>query len=78
MIDDSPLAAGLVGAGAGAATGGLIGALIGMGVPEEEATRYKEDIKDGGIYMGYKPKNEIDARSTYDRWYTDDSSHYTK
>ena len=78
LIIAGPLAAGLVGAGAGAATGGLIGALTGMGVPEEEATRYRDDIKDGGIYMGYKPKNETDARSTYDRWYTDDSTNYTR
>ena len=78
LIIAGPLAAGLVGAGAGAATGGLIGALTGMGVPEEEATRYRDDIKEGGIYMGYKPRNENDARSTYDRWYTDDSTNYTK
>ena len=73
LIIAGPLAAGLAGAGAGAATGGLIGALTGMGVPEEEATRYRDDIKDGGIYMGFKPRHEQDARDTYDRWYTNDS-----
>ena len=73
LIVAGPLAAGLAGAGAGAATGGLIGALTGMGVPEEEATRYRDDVKNGGIYMGYKPKNEQDARDTYDKWYSTDS-----
>ncbi len=73
LIIAGPLAAGLAGAGAGAATGGLIGALTGMGVPEDEATRYRDDIKGGGIYMGYKPKNEQDARDTYDRWYSNDT-----
>ncbi len=73
LIIAGPLAAGLAGAGAGAATGGLIGALTGMGVPEEEATRYRDDIKDGGIYMGFKPRHEEDARDTYDRWYSNDS-----
>lgn len=73
LIIAGPLAAGLVGAGAGAATGGLIGALTGMGVSEDEAETYRDHIKDGGIYMGYKPKNEDDARSTYDRWYSNDT-----
>lgn len=78
LIVAGPLAAGLAGAGAGAATGGLIGALTGMGVPEEEANRYKDEVKDGGIYMGFKPKHEDHARSTYDKWYSDDTSNYTR
>ena len=69
LVVAGPLAAGLAGAGAGAATGGIIGALTGAGVPEDEATRYNDRIKDGGIYMGFKPRNEADARSVYDRWY---------
>lgn len=73
LVVAGPLAAGLAGAGAGAATGGLVGALTGAGVPEDEAARYEADIKDGGIYMGYKPRNEEDARYTYDRWYNDDT-----
>ena len=76
LIVAGPLAAGLAGAGAGAATGGLIGALTGMGVPEDEAERYRDHIKDGGIYMGFKPRHEDDARSTYDKWYNDNN--YTK
>lgn len=71
LIVAGPLAAGLAGAGTGAAAGGLIGALTGAGVPEDEARRYETDIKDGGIYMGYKPRNEEDARYSYDRWYSD-------
>lgn len=69
LVVAGPLAAGLAGAGAGAATGGLIGALTGAGVPEDEARRYENDIKEGGIYMGYRPKNEEDAKYSYDRWY---------
>lgn len=69
LIVAGPLAAGLAGAGTGAAAGGLIGALTGAGVPEDEAKRYETDIKDGGIYMGYRPKNEDDARYSYDRWH---------
>lgn len=73
LVIAGPLAAGLAGAGAGAATGGLVGALTGAGVPEDEAKRYENEIKDGGIYMGYKPRNEDDARYSYDKWYNDDT-----
>lgn len=69
LVVAGPLAAGLAGLGTGAAAGGLIGALTGAGVPEEEARRYENDIKEGGIYMGYKPKHEEDARHSYDRWH---------
>ena len=74
LIVAGPLAAGLAGAGTGAAAGGLIGALTGAGVPEDEAKRYETDIKDGGIYMGFKPKNEDDARYVYDRWYSNNDN----
>lgn len=69
LVIAGPLAAGLAGAGAGAATGGIIGALTGVGVPEDDANRYKKDIEDGGIYMGFKPNSEDDAKHTYDSWY---------
>ncbi len=74
LIVAGPLAAGLAGAGTGAAAGGLIGALTGAGVPEDEARRYESDIKDGGIYMGYKPRNDEDARYSYDRWHTNNDN----
>ena len=45
-----------------------------MGVPEDEATRYRDDVKNGGIYMGFKPRHEEDARDTYDRWYGNNDS----
>lgn len=69
LIVAGPLAAGLAGAGAGAAAGGLIGALTGIGATEEEATVYRDSIKDGGIYMGFKPRHEDDAKQTYSKWY---------
>lgn len=69
LIVAGPLAAGLAGAGAGAAAGGLVGAFTGMGASDEEAEVYKKHVKDGGIYMGFKPRHEDDARYAYDRWY---------
>lgn len=72
LVVAGPIAAGLAGAGAGAATGGLVGALTGVGVPDEEATHYKKSVEDGGIYMGFKPKNEVEGRDVYNRWYEKD------
>jgi hypothetical protein len=43
--------AALAGVGAGAAVGGIAGALIGMGIPEYEAKHYEGKIKDRNILM---------------------------
>jgi uncharacterized membrane protein len=43
--------AALSGAAAGAALGGLSGALIGMGIPEYEAKRYEGKVKEGNILI---------------------------
>jgi len=42
-----PLAAALISAAGGAAAGGLTGALIGWGIPEEEAKYYESEVKAG-------------------------------
>ncbi len=52
----------MAGAGAGGLTGGLVGALVGSGIPEEHAAEYENDIKEGGIVMGVKPRNDEDAK----------------
>ena len=43
--------AALAGAGIGAAAGGLLGALTGMGIPEEEAHVYAEGVRRGGTLV---------------------------
>lgn len=68
LVVAGPIAAGLAGAGAGALTGGLIGALTGAGVPKDKAEEYERKIKDGGIYMGFKPKNEEDYSYYNEKW----------
>jgi hypothetical protein len=52
LVAAGPVVAALAGLGAGAATGGLAGALIGLGIPEHEAKFYKEEIARGGILVG--------------------------
>jgi hypothetical protein len=44
-------AAALTGAGLGAASGGLIGGLIGAGIPEHEATNYADRLGQGHILV---------------------------
>ena len=51
LIAAGPIVAMLAGAGTGAALGGITGGLIGLGVPEYEAKRYEQYVKDGGILL---------------------------
>lgn len=52
LVAAGPILATLAGLGAGAAAGGLTGALIGLGFPEHEAKFYNEQIEHGGILVG--------------------------
>ena len=70
LVVAGPLAAAIAGAGAGAATGGLIGALVGWNMPEERVKRYEEGLKNGGILMGVRPRNDEDAQYLHNSWTT--------
>jgi len=70
VVIAGPLAAAIAGAGAGAATGGLVGALVGWGMPEERVKEYDEGIRNGGILMGVRPKNDEDAKYFEESWKT--------
>ncbi|MDT5294137.1 MAG: hypothetical protein QOJ76_1017 [Acidobacteriota bacterium] len=61
LLIAGPIAAGLLGAGAGGLTGGLIGALVGKGVPEEHAKEYDRGVREGGIMMGVDARSDEDA-----------------
>lgn len=61
LLVAGPLAAAIMGAGAGGLTGGLIGALVGSGIPEERAKVYDEGIRGGGIMMGVNARADEDA-----------------
>ena len=47
----SALAGGVTGAVTGAVAGGVAGALVGLGIPEEEATYYDQQFRDGRTLM---------------------------
>jgi len=68
LVIAGPIAAALAGAGAGGAAGGLVGALIGWGIPEERIAEYESGIRDGGILMGMRAKNDEDAAHFESSW----------
>lgn len=68
LVIAGPIAAALVGAGAGGMAGGLVGALVGMNIPEERVKEYEEGIKQGGILMGVRTKNDDDATQLETDW----------
>jgi hypothetical protein len=62
-----PLVAALAGLGAGAATGGVVGALIGAGIPKEKAEEYNAGLDRGGILLGVnaRPENRDEVRGVF-------------
>jgi hypothetical protein len=68
LVVAGPLAAAIAGGGAGAASGGLVGALIGWNMPEERVKDYEEAIKNGGILVGVRAKNDEDAAHFEREW----------
>ena len=75
LVIAGPLAAAIAGAGAGAATGGIVGALIGWGIPEERVKEYDQGIREGGILMAVRPKNEADASYFENAWKANRGEH---
>ena len=51
FIAAGPIVAALAGAGALGTVAGIVGALVGLGMPEYEARRYEGRVKHGGILL---------------------------
>jgi hypothetical protein len=51
FIAAGPLMGALSGAAVGGAVGGFTGALVGMGIPEYEAKRYENKLREGNILL---------------------------
>jgi len=51
FIAAGPIMAALSGLAVGAAVGGVAGGLVGLGIPEIEAKRYADKVKDGNILI---------------------------
>ena len=61
FIAAGPIMAALAGAAVGAAAGGLAGALVGLGIPEYEATQYEGKIRDGSILISVHAEDGDEA-----------------
>lgn len=68
LVIAGPLAAAVAGAGAGGVTAGIVGALIGWGIPEDRLEEYKSGLEEGGIVIGVKPRSDDDARRFETEW----------
>jgi hypothetical protein len=75
LVIAGPLAAGVAGIGAGALSGGIIGALVGWAMPEERVKNYEEGIKKGGILMGVRANNAEDAAHFESSWREGNGQH---
>ena len=61
LIVAGPIAGAIAGAGAGGATGTIVGALVGAGIPEHRASEYERGLKEGGIVLGTRAKDQTHA-----------------
>jgi uncharacterized membrane protein len=66
-----PVAAALAAAGALALSGGLVGALMDWGIPDQRIREYEMGIRAGGILMGVKARSNHDAEELARRWQAD-------
>ena len=77
FIAAGPIMAALSGAALGSATGGIIGALVGMGIPEFEAKRYDAKIREGNILISVHTEDSKQrdvAKEVFKRNHADDIS----
>lgn len=68
IIMAGPIAVALTAAGAVGIAGGIAGALTDWGIPKERVRRYEDEIREGGILIGVKPRSDGDARCLEQQW----------
>jgi hypothetical protein len=77
FIAAGPIMAALSGAAVGTATGGVVGSLVGLGMPEFEAKRYDAKIREGNILISVHTesgKQKDVAKEVFKRNNADDIS----
>ncbi len=77
FIAAGPIMAALSGAAVGTATGGVVGSLVGLGMPEFEAKRYDAKIREGNILISVHAesgKQKDVAKDVFKRNNADDIS----
>lgn len=66
LVVAGSIVSGLAGAGVGAATGGLLGALVGLGIPEHEAKLYEGGLKTGHVLLAIEARDDKQAAQVRD------------
>ena len=66
FVAAGPIMATLAGIGSGGTLGGIIEALVGAGIPEYEAKRYENRLKEGGILISIRANNDDRAKHIKD------------
>ncbi len=72
FIAAGPIIVGLTGMAAGTGAGALIGGLIGIGIPEEEAEKYNDYLDEGRILVLVESKDDWNNH-TYETFRTNNS-----
>jgi uncharacterized protein (TIGR02271 family) len=65
ILADGPSAAALISAAGGAAAGGIAGALIGWGIPEEDARYYEGEVNAGRYVVTVTGDRPAEARALF-------------
>ena len=63
-----PIATWLSGVAAGGVSGGLVGALINMGISENHAEHFKKELQSGAILIIITPHSEVDRKILETEW----------
>lgn len=66
LIAAGPLLATLSGVAAGAAVGGISGALVGMGIPEDEARNYEGRLRAGNVLIAVHTDSTAEQQAARD------------
>jgi hypothetical protein len=64
VLAAGPIASALIGAGAGAVTGGMVGALVDLGLDEDMAGYYAEGVRRGSILVTANVPDNMTERAT--------------
>ncbi|MFL6548770.1 MAG: hypothetical protein ACJ8OJ_08745 [Povalibacter sp.] len=68
LVVAGPIAIALAAAGAVGVAGGTLGALTHWGIPKHHVENYEQQVRDGAILIGVKPRSDDDARQLREQW----------
>jgi hypothetical protein len=66
LVAAGPLGAAIAGASMGGAMGGLVGSFEGLGIPTEDAKHYDRAVREGGLFVSARAKDDAEAQRVRD------------